>query len=150
TVLLGTDLTPEQRQFVETIKISGDSLLTIINDILDFSKVEAGKLEIEAHAFDLRQVVEESIRILAPKAAEKGIALELAYDPGGRGLPPMVVGDVTRIRQVLLNLIGNAIKFTREGGVTVSVDGEPGGPGESLNLHFAVRDTGIGIPKDKL
>jgi signal transduction histidine kinase len=150
TVLLGTELTAQQRAFVETIRVSGDSLLTIINDLLDFSKVESGKLEIEAHPFDLRRTMEEAVRLLAPKAAEKRIGLDLALDSGGHGLPKMVIGDVTRVRQVLLNLIANAIKFTREGGVTVSVKAESGPDAGSIHLDFAVADTGIGIPKDKL
>ena len=150
TVLLATELTPQQREFVETIRISGDSLLTIINDILDFSKVEAGKVEIEARSFNLRHAIEEAIKLLAPKAHQKDLGLDVKFDPRGVGLPTAVVGDVTRLRQVLLNLIANAIKFTREGRVTISVEAEKGPSRDEVTLHFSVTDTGIGIPKEKL
>jgi signal transduction histidine kinase len=101
TLLLGTELTREQLDFVETIRVSGNSLLTIIDDILDFSKVESGKLEIEAGAFDLRQSIDAVMKLLAPKASEKGIDLVSNLDPHGRGFPDLVIGDVTRLRQVL-------------------------------------------------
>jgi CheY-like chemotaxis protein len=119
--------------------------VTIINDILDFSKIESGRLDIEEHPFNLRTCIEESLELLAPKAHEQ--KLDLAYELDD-AIPPTVMGDVTRLRQILVNLIGNAVKFTAEGEVIVRVV-----PAESSSqtemLHFAVRDTGIGIPKDK-
>jgi len=145
SLLLNTELTDEQRGFMETIRISGESLLTIINDILDFSKIESGKIDLEEQPFDLRSCVEESIELLAPKAAEK--KLDLAYeldDP----VPDTVSGDVTRLRQILVNLVGNAIKFTAEGEVVVKVSTSEEDPHAGL-LHFCVTDTGIGIPENK-
>jgi signal transduction histidine kinase len=145
TLLLETDLTDEQRDFVETIHSSADSLLTIVNDILDFSKIESGRLDLEEHPFDLRTCIEESIELLAPKAAEKG--LDLAYELDGSA-PITLIGDITRLRQILVNLVGNAVKFTSKGEVVVQVKwAEADAPGETL--HFSVRDTGIGIPKHK-
>src|SRR5437867_5522831 len=117
-LLLQTDLHPEQRDFVETIRASGESLLTIINDILNFSKIESGKLELEHRPLDLRLCIEESLDLLASKAAEK--RLDLAYQIED-GAPVQVIGDATRLRQILVNLLGNAIKFTSEGEVFVSV-----------------------------
>ena len=145
TLLIETELSDEQRDYVESIHSSADSLVTIINDILDFSKIESGRLDIEEHPFNLRTCIEESLELLAPKAHEQ--KLDLAYDLDD-AIPPTVMGDVTRLRQILVNLIGNAVKFTAEGEVIVRVV-----PAESSSqtgmLHFAVRDTGIGIPKDK-
>ena len=146
TLLLDTELTAEQRDYVETVRSSGESLLTIINDILDFSKIESGKIEIETHPFDLRQCVEEAVELLAPKAAEKHLDLVVLIDPG---VPPTVVGDVTRLRQVLVNLIGNAVKFTTRGEVIVSATAAPGKAADETMLAFTVADTGIGIPKEK-
>ncbi len=146
TLLLDTPLNAEQRDFVEIIRSSGDSLLTIINDVLDFSKIESGKIELETHPYGLRQCVEEALELLAPKAAEKGLDLVASIEPS---VPPFVVGDVTRLRQVIVNLVGNAVKFTSQGEVVVSVSARAGDrPGE-LGLHFAVSDTGIGIPREK-
>lgn len=144
TLLLETELTDEQRDYVETIHSSADSLVAVINDILDFSKIEAGRLELEEHPFDLRTCVEESLELLALNAAAK--KLDLGYtleDP----VPAAIVGDVNRLRQILVNLIGNAIKFTSEGEVMVRGDLESNS--QSAVLHFSVRDTGIGISKDK-
>ena len=151
-LLLETPLTHEQRGYVETIYASSDALLTIINDILDFSKIESGKLELERAPFDLRATIEDSLDLLAPKAAEKH--LDLAYHIED-GVPEQVVGDVTRVRQVLVNLLGNAVKFTPKGEVFVSVRAlatpPPGAPPDHpWPLHFSVRDTGIGIPADRL
>ncbi len=147
TLLLDTPLNSEQRDFVEIIRGSGDSLLTIINDILDFSKIESGKIELETHPYDLRQCLEEALELLAPKAAEKGLDLVTLIAPG---TPALVVGDVTRLRQVIVNLVSNAIKFTAAGEVTVSVEAKDDAkPGET-RLHFVVADTGIGIPAEKL
>jgi len=143
TLLLGTELTREQLDFVETIPGLRHSLLTIIDDILDFSKVESGKLEIEARAFDLRQSIDAVMKLLAPKASEKGIDLVSNLDPHGRGLPDLVIGDVTRLRQVLLNLTGNAIKFTRDGAVTVSVEAEADAKPGDVSLHFTSPTPGL-------
>ena len=140
-LLIDTRLDSDQREFVETIRTSGEALLAIINDILDFSKIEAGELELEEAPFDVRECVEEALDLVAPAAAAKG--LELAYLVEEQ-CPPAVVGDVTRTRQILVNLLSNAVKFTPRGEVFVSVDWrEP-------ELHVAVKDTGIGIPADRL
>ena len=145
TLLLETEMTDEQRDFVEAIHSCGDSLLCMANDVLDFSKIESGKLELEHHVFDLRTCIEESLELLAPTAAEK--KLDLAYELDD-SVPVSVIGDVTRLRQILVNLVGNAVKFTAAGEVVVKGtlgegDGRPG------MLHFSVQDTGIGIPNDK-
>jgi signal transduction histidine kinase/DNA-binding response OmpR family regulator len=147
SLLLDTGLTSEQRGLVEMIRQSGDSLLTLINDILDFSKIEAGKMELEQQPFDLRVCIEGALDLLAPKAAEKGLNLGYLVAPG---VPAALYGDVTRLRQILVNLLGNAVKFTEQGEIVVAVDcrGE-----ETLTpheLHFSVRDTGIGIPPDRI
>jgi CheY-like chemotaxis protein/nitrogen-specific signal transduction histidine kinase/HPt (histidine-containing phosphotransfer) domain-containing protein len=151
-LLLETSLTPEQQGCVETIYSSGESLLTIINDILDFSKIESGKLDLENQPFDLRGSVEDALDLLASKAAEKKI--DLAYQMED-GVPVRVLGDVTRLRQVLVNLIGNAVKFTAAGEVVVHLETlSPPEPAEgdagSWLIHFSVRDTGIGIPADRM
>ena len=166
-LLLDTPLNAEQREFAETVRSSGDALLTIINDILDFSKIEAGKMELEEQPFDLRECVESALDLLKMKAAEKG--LELAYQMDA-DVPPVIVGDVTRLRQILVNLLGNAVKFTEQGEVVISVaclrldSGQGSVLRERLTehaprttelmpmyeLHFAVKDTGIGIPPDRL
>jgi signal transduction histidine kinase/BarA-like signal transduction histidine kinase len=145
TLLLDTELTDEQRGFVETIRVSGDTLLTVINDILDFSKIEAGKLDLEDHAFDLRSCLEESVELLAVNAAEKKI--DLAYELD-EAVSETVVGDATRLRQVLVNLVGNAVKFTAAGEVVVKGCLAEGASQPDL-LHFCVTDTGIGIPKNR-
>jgi CheY-like chemotaxis protein len=116
----------------------------LVNDILDFSKIEAGKLELEEHPFELRACVEESLDLLAPAAAEKGLDLSYEIEPG---VPVALIGDVTRLRQILINLIGNAVKFTAQGEVAVSVTMVP--DSAEPRAQFAVRDTGIGIPRDK-
>jgi signal transduction histidine kinase/DNA-binding response OmpR family regulator len=140
-LLLETDLKSEQRDFLETIQKSGNGLLTIINDILDYSKIDGEKLELESHPFDLRGCIEDSLDLVAARASEKG--LELAYFLED-GFPVKVEGDVTRLRQVLVNLLGNAVKFTEKGEVTVSASSKPVEEGK-IELHFAVKDTGIGI-----
>lgn len=142
---LTTDVPSEQREYLKVIKASADSLLTILNDILDFSKMEAGKLELDAIPFKLRDNVEEATTSLAVGAYQKG--LELLCDVAAK-VPEVVVGDPTRLRQVLVNLLGNAIKFTEKGEVEVRVETESGDK-EGSCLHFAVRDTGIGIPPEK-
>ena len=136
-LLLDTPLDAQQRPFVETVRSSGETLLSIINDILDFSKIEAGKLETESLDFDLYQVVEDVVQLLAPRAHARQLELACRID---EGVPPAVCGDPYRLRQVLTNLIGNALKFTDHGEVVVSVQAD-----EQLGLRFSVRDTGIGI-----
>ncbi|HTS76662.1 MAG TPA: response regulator [Bryobacteraceae bacterium] len=145
-LLLDTELTAEQRDYAGTIRTSGEALLTIINDILDFSKIEAGKLMIESFPFDLRSLLEEIAEMLAPRAEEKGIDLVLEYPAV---LAWRFVGDAGRIRQVLTNLIGNAVKFTERGHVLVRVQQESGDSGRA-SMKIAVCDTGVGIPRDKL
>ena len=137
-LMLDTSLTPEQATYGKAIKTSGDTLLSLIEEILDFSKIEAGKLDLEARAFAPAVLVEETVELLAPRAHDKGIEIAAYVDDR---VPAQVIGDAARLRQVLLNLAGNAIKFTEIGGVSVTV--EPGiWPDE---LELAVRDTGIGI-----
>jgi len=150
SLLLDTPLTAEQREFTETIRDSGDTLLAIVNDILDFSKIGAGQLELEQRPFDLRQAIEATLDLVAPKAAAKKLDLiyEIAPDT-----PEALVGDVTRLRQILTNLLSNALKFTDQGEVSlaVTVEGEPPlAVGEPVRLHLAVRDTGIGIPAARM
>jgi len=183
-LLLDTELTPQQRNFAETIRNSGDALLTIINDILDFSKIESGKLDLEEQPFDLRTCIEESLDLVVTKAAEKKLELAYLFDPS---TPNTIVGDVNRLRQVLVNLLSNAVKFTDAGEVMVSVTAKelkveeglkvvresvcPEGVGSENNfqpanlltsqltnlqpetwyeIQFAVKDTGIGIPSDRI
>ena len=144
-LLLETGLDDEQRRFTETIRESGESLLTIVNDILDISKLEAGKFEIEATDFDLTATVESAIQLMVPKALEKNIDLNFFIDPEARGV---YRGDALRLRQVLLNLLGNAIKFTERGGVVVMVHVKRGPalhPEANIPLRFEVTDTGIGM-----
>jgi signal transduction histidine kinase/CheY-like chemotaxis protein len=145
SLLRDTPLTPQQLDYLQIIETSGDSLLTIINDILDYSKIEAGRIDLENVPFDLRQCVEEALDLFSPKAAEKDLELAYSLAPD---VPAWVVGDVTRIRQILVNLLGNAVKFTVQGEIEVAVTVEAREP--ALRLHFAVRDTGIGIPADRL
>ncbi|MEH2329901.1 PAS domain S-box protein [Nostoc sp.] len=161
-LLLDTDLTPQQQDFVEIVHSSGDTLLTIINDILDFSKIESGKLELEEQPFDLRACVEEAISFLAPKAAQKDIELVYLIQPQ---VPIQIVSDLTRLRQVLMNLLNNAIKFTETGEVLLSVElgtvelnkktsSQSPIPVEKKQLlyeiQFAIKDTGIGIAPEKI
>ncbi len=150
-LLLDTALSKEQREYAETVRISGDVLLSVINDILDFSKIEAGKMEMEQQPFDLVDCVKASLDLLAPNAAEKGI--EMIYTIDER-TPTILIGDVTRLRQVLVNLLSNAVKFTARGEVVVSVDsrliGDPQAAPAEYEVHFSVRDTGIGIPRERL
>ena len=150
-LLLETPLNHEQRGYVETIYASSDALLTIINDILDFSKIESGKLDLERNPMDLRAVIEDSFDLLAAKVAEKKI--DLVYQLDDR-IPLRVLGDVTRLRQVLVNLLGNAVKFTECGEVELQVkllstSGQVAADAK-CHLHFQVRDTGIGIPVERL
>jgi PAS domain S-box-containing protein len=149
SMLLQTTLNAEQRDFVETVRTSSDALLSVINDILDFSKIEAGRLELENRPFHLRQCLEEAIDIVAPHAAGK--ALDLIYDIAD-GVPSVIVGDVARLRQILVNLIGNAVKFTETGEVVIHV-GNGGLIEDEVSrcmIEVSVHDTGIGIPRDRL
>src|SRR5438034_2507446 len=160
-LLLDTELTDEQREYIEATRSSADALLTIVNDILDFSKIESGKLDLERHPFELHTCIEEALDLLAPKAAEKKLDLAYVVDDA---IPKILVSDVTRLRQILVNLIGNAVKFTHHGEIVIEVTpaarsartAQPGThdtdflrhPEEWL-LHFSVRDSGIGIPVDR-
>lgn len=150
SLLLETELTAEQRDYVNTIRSSGDALLSIINEILDFSKIESGRMDLERQPFDLAHCVEEVLDLFASSAASKDIELAYAIDPA---VPESIVGDSTRLRQVLVNLTNNAVKFTPRGFVTIEVRLAPGATAstsEPFLLDFEVRDTGIGIPEDRL
>jgi signal transduction histidine kinase/DNA-binding response OmpR family regulator len=144
-LVLDTELTPEQREYVMMLKSSGDSLLAVINDILDFSKIESGKMELDPIEFNLQDSIADTMRVLALRAHQKG--LELAYQVGPE-IPTYVVGDPGRLRQILVNLVGNAIKFTQKGEVVVQAQ-LASQTDHELNLHFSVADTGIGIPAEK-
>jgi signal transduction histidine kinase len=145
-LLLDTDLTPDQRHYAETVRTSGSSLLGLINDILDLSKIEANKLELETVPFDLLQLLDNLAAALSPQADAKGIELFCVADPD---VPATIQGDPGRLRQILTNLLGNAIKFTERGEVDVRVSIESQSE-SGYRLRFSVRDTGIGIPKEKL
>jgi PAS domain S-box-containing protein len=145
-LLLDTELTPEQREFTVTLRHSAEALLVIINDILDFSKIEAGKMTIEPIPFDLVVSVDETIDLFSVKAHEKDLELIIRYDPA---LPKRFIGDPGRIRQVLVNLIGNAIKFTNSGHIFLNVE-LAAQEGPATTVQFTVEDTGIGVPEDKL
>jgi PAS domain S-box-containing protein len=145
-LLLGTSLNSEQRDYAQTIRSSADTLLTIISEILDFSKIEAGKLELENHPFDLPLLVEEAIDCVAIQAGEKGVELFWQVVPE---MPPGFTGDVTRIRQILVNLLANAVRFTAKGDVSINVSRAENETGDHFVL-FSVYDTGIGIPADKI
>ena len=163
SLLLDTTLTSEQREFTETIRNSGDALLTIINDILDFSKIEADKMDLESQPFDLRECVESALELLVTEAADRGLELAYLVEPG---VPAAIVGDATRLRQILINLLNNAVKFTDEGEVVVHIGSrECAVEGREIDLplahppllptpysliHFSVIDTGIGIPPDRM
>lgn len=142
---LGTDLTGEQREYLEMVKISGDSLLGVINDILDFSKIEARRLDLDLIEFDLHYALEETVRLLAPRAHQKGLELAYHLSPG---VPPVIISDPGRIRQVIVNLVGNSVKFTESGEIVVRIEKEFQ-EGKRATLRFSVMDTGIGVPEDK-
>ena len=144
-LVLDTNLTDEQRDYLSTVKSSAESLLTIINDILDFSKIEAGRLELDPLRFNLRENLDEAVRTLAVRAHERGLELLCEWKAE---VPDYVVGDPVRIRQVIVNLLGNAIKFTHAGEVALEVAIEGRTP-EQVELHFVIRDTGIGIAPEK-
>ncbi len=145
SLALDTKLTAEQREYLATVKESADALLTIINDILDFSKIEQRKLELDRTPFGLRELLEDTVRLFAPRAQQKGLELvcDIAEDA-----PPVVIGDPGRLRQIVLNVVGNAIKFTAAGEVVLRVEQQSVWPG-GADLHFAVIDTGIGIAPEK-
>ena len=156
SLLLTSDLEPEQRDFVKTIRMSGEALVTVINDVLDFSKIESGKLEIEHVPFDLRAVVEDGLELIAPMAAEKGIELVYWIE---EDVPEAFVGDGARTRQILVNLLSNAVKFTEDGEVEITLGvrapearnaSHGASSSEKVELHFKNRDTGIGTPADRL
>lgn len=145
-LLSNTDLSPDQKEYVDTIRVSGEALLSVISDILDFSKFESGKIELEESPFELRPCIEEVYDLLSPRASQKDLDLLYWVDPE---VPAVIVGDKHRLRQILLNLVGNAIKFTERGEILISV-GLSWRVGKSFMLQFLVKDTGIGIPKDRL
>lgn len=140
-LLLGTKLDDTQRQYLEMLKQSADSLLELLNDILDFSKIEAGRMELDSHEFDLNTIVTETVQAMSVRAYQKRLVLLHHISPE---VPARLIGDDGRLRQILINLIGNAIKFTHKGGVTVEVNVESG-TADLLMLHFKINDTGIGI-----
>jgi signal transduction histidine kinase/CheY-like chemotaxis protein len=144
-LLLDTDLTAEQRESLGLVRFSAESLLTVINDILDFSKIEAGKLDLESIPFDLRENLGETMKVLGFRAHQKG--LELIYEVHPE-VPEAVLGDPGRIRQILINLVGNAIKFTDDGEVLISVE-QSEETAQGVTLHFAIKDTGVGIAADQ-
>lgn len=159
SLLLDTSLTQQQRDFIETVRNSGDTLLSIINDILDFSKIESERLDLEKQPFNLRSCIEEAIELVAPAANHKGLELAYLIPPE---VPNAIVGDVTRLRQILVNLLSNGVKFTASGDVVISVEAKPHSCEQiqdsasralfrnCYEIQFAVRDTGIGIPADRL
>ena len=144
-LVLDTNLTSEQRDSLGLVKLSAESLLSIINDILDFSKIEAGKLEMESIPFEMRESLGETMKALSYRAHQKGLELIYEVHPD---VPETLVGDPGRIRQIIVNLVGNSIKFTGRGEIFVSVEKESEAP-DSVRLHFAIKDTGVGIPADK-
>jgi PAS domain S-box-containing protein len=153
SILMETTLTDEQRDFVNTIRSSGEALLTIINDILDFSKIESGKMELERAPFELALCVEEALDLFAPQAAAKRLEIGYNVEPD---VPPWIVGDVTRLRQIIVNLVNNAIKFTPSGSISIQVRRIPldltvrAATTGRMRLEITVQDTGIGIPQDRI
>jgi len=145
-LLMDANIPKEEKEFAETIRMSGEQLLVVINDILDFSKIESGKLELEYQPFDIMDCIEDTFDLFAATASEKDIDLiYFLHDE----VPPSIYGDITRVRQILTNLIGNAIKFTQKGEIFVEVSSKKSDD-EYFEIEFAVKDTGIGIPKDKI
>ncbi len=145
SLLLDSDLSPVEREYIDIIRQNGDALLDIISDILDFSKIEAHHLELEMIPCNLRDMLEQVLDLFSKQAMQTGLDLGVSFAPG---IPASVVTDPTRLRQILVNLVGNAMKFTRSGGVGIFVRGQP--EGDSCRLDFSVEDTGIGIPSDRL
>lgn len=146
-LLVGTDLSEEQREYAQIIQESGDALLNILNDILDFSKLESGKMALAYEPFSLRKMLEQVAELFKPRADEKHLDIRFRLNPN---IPDYMAGDSMRIRQILVNLVGNALKFTDQGSIDVTVDIIRGNKPEDTVLDFAVEDTGIGIPADKL
>lgn len=146
-ILLDTQLADEQRLYADTIKSSGEALLVIINDVLDYSRIEAGRLELHAEPFDLEHCLQELVTMMQAGSRDKGLEMLVDYD---LFLPARFVGDRGRIRQVLTNLLGNAVKFTKAGHVIARVTGVPAADGGMVELHVGIEDTGIGIPADKV
>lgn len=146
-LLLDGGLTSEQEEAVEIIRSSGEELLVLINDILDFAEIERGAIRLKERPLDLLACIEESIDLVAPKAAEKGLKLSSTMYPE---TPRMICGDDARLRQVLGNLLDNAVKFTEAGEVVLSVSVTSEHPGSDCEIHFEVKDTGIGIPPDRM
>ena len=146
-LLNDTNLSDEQRLYADTIKNSGEALLVIINDVLDYSKIEADKLVLHTESFDMERCIHEVVMLLQPTARDKGLAMVVDYD---LFLPTQFMGDPGRIRQVLTNLVGNAVKFTKTGHVALTVTGVPGSDGSTCAIHVAIEDTGIGIPEEKI
>ena len=142
---LDTELSADQREYLELVKFSADSLLTLLNDILDFSKIEAGKMDLDPVEFAVRENLDETLKLMRFRARQKGLECEWRL---GADVPPILIGDPARLRQVLINLVGNAIKFTERGRIDVDVEGGEGN-GQSMELTFRVRDSGIGIPPEK-
>jgi len=147
SLLLDTDLTPNQQEFASTIRTSGDALLYIINDILDFSKIEAGHIELEQRPFDLHQCVGDAVNLVLEMSLEKGLEIIYMIDPQ---VPQAIMGDENRLRQILLNLLSNAIKFTETGEITIAVTSETSTETSMHTLHFSVQDTGLGILPDQM
>ena len=143
---LSTELTAEQREYLTWVKLSGESLLRVLNDILDFSKIDAGQLGVEAVSLNLTEMLDSMVGIYSAQASEKGLSLGWQAD---NTLPGQVVSDPVRLRQILSNLVGNALKFTEHGSVSIKVRAEPLATVDALELHFSVVDTGIGIPGNK-
>ena len=144
-LLLNTNIDSEQRDYIETIRSSGDSLLAVISDILDFSKIEGGMLELEKEPFDLQKCLEASVNLVAQVAARKGLFLRYSIEPD---VPRRLLGDLTRLKQILVNLLGNAVKFTEAGEIFVRVSSQP--KDGKYEICFEVKDTGIGISKDRM
>ena len=147
SLMLDTQMDAVQRDYAETIHNSGEALLALINDILDFSKIEAGCIELEQTPFSLHECVEAALDLVAPKAAQKKLALLADFD---MSLPVQVEGDVTRLRQVLVNLLGNAVKFTATGTISVKLRLQADGQDDRISVEFIVQDTGIGIPQNRI
>ena len=146
-ILAETELDEEQKSYIDTIRSSGEALLVIINDVLDYSKIEAEKVNLKPKPFDLERCIHDVVKLLTPTAQEKGFEIAVDYD---LFMPTEYSGDAGRIRQVLTNLVGNAIKFTTDGHVTIQVVGMPEDGDDAYRIHITVEDTGIGIPEDKL
>lgn len=145
-LLSDENLTPNQKDCIETIRNSGEALLAIINDILDLSKIEGGKIELEQQPFGLQGCIEDSFNIISPNALKKGLIIKYTIDDY---TPEAIIGDQTRLRQILVNLLSNAVKFTEQGEITVSVKSDVV-EGSKYEIHFKVKDSGIGIPKNKM